>query len=225
MKGILLFFALLATVTAVGQTEYQFGLLPSFNLNKKLSNDFALNFELESRQQLSQGLFSDSNAFDFEYILTDLTLIAGKKIAANQTVTLGYLFRIRDGQGIHRSIQQFIVTKKFTGLKLSQRFATDQTFEKNKSTAFRLRYRIATEIPLNGQSVDVGEFFLKLNNEYLNQLEASTYDLEVRLTPFLGYTISGNQKFELGLDYRISSFLEGPASHKFWIGMNWYQSL
>ena len=222
----LLFLILLLTVSfSFGQSEYQFGLLPSFNLNKSLPNDFKLNFELELRQQLERGVFGVSGVEGYDYILTDLTFVGAKRVGVNTSLATGYLFRIRGEDIIHRSIQQFIYTKKLPSFKLSHRVVADQTYQIDQNPIFRFRYRLATEFPLNGQSVDPGEFYLKVNNEYLNIFDSGDYDLEVRATPFLGYTLTANQKFEFGLDYRISSFLDGPSSQDFWIAINWYQSL
>lgn len=225
MRGVLFVVLLMILSPALGQSEYAFGLLPAINLNKKLENDFKINFKIESRQTFEQGLFRDSNPFEYDYILTDFTTLGAKKVGYNKTVALGYLLRVRGKRLIHRSIQQYIWTKSLDGVKLSHRIATDQTFEDMRKPEFRLRYRLASQIALNGLSVDPGEFYLKINNEYLNELDGGDYDLEVRLMPFLGYTFADTQKLELGLDYRINSFIDGPSSHRFWIAINYYLSL
>lgn len=209
----------------LGQSEYAFGALPSLNLNKDLGKGYKLNFELESRQVHKQGLFEESNPFGYDYILTDFTNILAKEVAFNKTIAIGYLFRVRGRRIIHRSIQQYIWTKEYEGVKIAHRVATDQTFESSANPQFRFRYRLASQIALNGHSADPGEFYLKINNEYLNQLDRGDYDLEVRLTPFLGYTFTNTQKLEFGMDYRVNSFLNDSALHLFWIAINYYLSL
>lgn len=225
MRQFLLLALLICLTKSFGQSDYQFGILPAFNLNAGLENGYKLNFKLESRQAFEQGLFEDSNPFEYDYILTDFTSLAAKKVAYNKTIAIGYLFRVRGDRIVHRSIQQFIITQSLEGLKLSHRIATDQTFESAGKPEFRLRYRLASQFALNGQTVDPREFYLKVNNEYLNQLDGGDYDLEVRLTPFLGYTFTDNKKLEVGLDYRLNSFVDGPGSHRFWIAVNYYLSL
>lgn len=217
--------ALVISASTYGQSEYQFGILPAVNLNKGLNHGYKINFKVESRQGFKAGLFEEDNPFDYQYILTDLTTLVAKKVAYNKTLALGYLFRIRGEQIVHRSIQQYIWTNNLARFRLSQRIATDQTFTANSAPQFRLRYRLASQIPFNGETVDPKEFYLKINHEYLNQFESGEYDLEIRLVPFVGYSMTDTEKLEFGLDYRINSFIDGPASHRFWIALNYYLSL
>lgn len=206
----------------VAQSSYQFGILPSININKKLPNDWKLNLKTESRQELKSGLFDVPSSFQYNYTLTDLSTILAKKVSINKSLALGYLMRVREGELISRLIQQFIITKNYANFRLAHRFSADQTFQGNEPTEFRLRYRLSTSIPTNGQSIDPKEFYLKINNEYLNAWESAAYDLEIRIIPYLGYTFSDANKLELGLDYRLNSFLSDSSRHRFWIGVNWY---
>ncbi len=207
------------------QSSYQIGLLPSININKKLPNDFSLNFKTESRQELKSGFFNKPNDFNYKYELTDFSIITAKKIAINKSITIGYLLRIRENNVINRSIQQFITTKNYSGFKIAHRISTDQTFEKGEETEFRIRYRFSSEIALNGLSVDPKEFYLKFNNEYLNSWQGGDYDFEIRIVPFVGYVFSSSKKLELGLDYRMDSFIKDSSRNRFWIGVNWFQSI
>jgi hypothetical protein len=201
------------------------GLLPSININKKFPTDLSLNFKTESRQELKSGFFNIPANVNYKYELTDFSLIAAKKIAINKSLAMGYLMRIRDNKVINRSIQQFITTKNYSGFKLAHRLSTDQTFEKGEKTEYRVRYRLSSEIALNGQSVDPREFYLKISNEYLNSWQGGDYDFEIRVVLFLGYEFSDSNKLELGLDYRMDSFINDSSRNRFWIGANWFQSI
>jgi hypothetical protein len=204
---------------AYTQSNASLGLLPSVNINKKLQRDWSLNFKAESRQ----ALFHDGFAYD--YLLTDLSLAAATKTGINTTVAAGYLIRI-DGEDVrHRAFQQLSIVRRYTFFRLSHRFSSDQTYQKDGDAEYRLRYRLSSEIPLGGLSVDPSEFFIKLNNEYLNSLTGVEYDLEIRTAAFLGYAITPSNKLELGLDYRIDSFLDGLPRNRFWVSVNFYQSL
>lgn len=214
---------LLAGVPGEAQRSYQVGLLPSVNINKKLPRDFTLNLRLESRQELKNSLFNTASSFDYRYVLTDFSLLVAKKVSLTTSWALGYLIRVEDGEIVQRSIQQFTVTKSFSGLRLAHRFSTDQTFAQREKIEYRLRYRISAEIPLNGQSVDPGEFYVKINHEYLNSWQNRSYDLEIRAVPMLGFEFSDTKKLEIGLDYRLSSFLDSGSRQRFWIGVNWFQ--
>jgi len=208
--------------TVSAQSTYQFGALPSLNLNRKLKNDWSINTKIESRQLLQSGEFNGSADKSYKYVLTDISLISAKKVGLNSRIAGGYLIRVREGELVHRFIQQYIIVQRLNGFRLAHRFLGDQTFSKNENPEFRFRYRITSEIPLNGEAVDPGEFYLKINNEYLNSFQDADYDLEIRLVPLLGYDINNNNKIELGLDYRVNSFLNNNSRHSFWISFNFF---
>jgi len=204
------------------QNSYQFGVLPSLNLNKNLKKDWSLNSKLESRMQIQEGQFNGVIDRDFKYVLTDLSLSAAKKVGLNSRVAGGYLIRFRDDEIIHRTVQQFSIVQKMSSYRIAHRLVSDQTFSSNSSPEFRFRYRLTFEIPLNGQSVDPKEFYVKLNSELLNAIQSAEYDLEVRVVPFLGYNINSVNKFEVGLDYRVNSFLNNISNQSFWMSINWF---
>ena len=123
---------------------------------------------------------------------------------------------------VHRTIQQYTIVQRMSGFRLAHRFAADQIFSPSKKPEFRLRYRLTTELPLNGQSADAREFYLKVNNELLNSLQSNEYDMEFRLVPLLGYTITNNHKLEIGPDYRLNRFLQNEAQNRLWLSINWF---
>jgi len=223
------FFLLsLLCIYAVGKSQgsYQAGLLPAFNLNQKLPQQWQANLKIESRQSLTEGIFGANNQAAYEYLLTDFTLIAAKKVGLKHTLTGGYTLRWQGEELIHRSIQQLIFIQKFPDFRLAHRLATDQTFSPSDPVAFRLRYRATIELALDGQSVDPREFYLKVNHEYLGLLQDKAFELELRVVPFLGYKLNDNNKFEVGLDYRLDSFIDGDASrNRFWASVNWFVAL
>lgn len=217
-----MFLGFLFPTSLFAQSSYQFGALPSLNINKKLKNDWSINSKIESRQLISRGVFGETVDTDYQYVLTDISALAARKVGLNSRIGGGYLLRIREMDLYHRFTQQYTIVQKLTGYRLAHRFSSDQTFSSKDHPEFRLRYRITSEIPLNGESVDPNEFYLKLNNEYLSSWRASGHDIEVRLVPLLGYDLSANNKIETGLDYRINSFLNNNTRHSFWISVNWY---
>ncbi len=168
---------------------------------------------------------SSSPESAFEYDLSDFIFIASKKVGLNNSLAGGYLFRLRGTTVIHRTIQQFTIVSNYNAFRLAHRISTDQTFEPREPTTFRLRYRLTAELPLNGESVDPGEWYAKISNEYLNSLQDKSYDLEIRLIPLLGYQFTDNNKLEFGPDYRISSFLESSPRSVYWLSVNWFVKL
>ena len=161
---LLLIIGLLIQVKiTVAQSTYQFGALPSVNLNSKLKNEWFLNTKIESRQLFRSGIFNGDVFEKYKYVLTDFSLIAAKKVGLNSRLGAGYLIRLEGDKVYHRFIQQYIIVQKLSGFRLAHRFLSDQTFSKSEKPDFRIRYRITSEIPLNGESVDRGEFYLKIN--------------------------------------------------------------
>jgi hypothetical protein len=152
-------------------------------------------------------------------------LVVTKRIAANTTVGGGYLLRAEDGEFENRTIQQISFSKKYSGFRMAHRVMTDQTFANNSKPELRLRYRISSEIPLEGQSLDVKEFYLKINNEYLNSWQGHEYDLEIRGVALLGYSVSSVNDLEIGIDYRLDSFIDGDPRNRIWLSINFFHSL
>jgi hypothetical protein len=207
------------------QNTWQAGVLPTLNLSTSISGDWKLNFKAESRQVFFYGSAGENTVYDYRYILTDLSAVTSKKVGLNNSLAGGYQVRSRDNTFYHRLIQQFTLVNQYGFFRIGHRFSSDQTFSSKESAEIRFRYRIATDIPLNGQSVDPGEMYFKFSNEYLYSLQDKESDLEVRIIPLLGYEFTDNNKLEWGLDYRVSSFLDGNRRSAFWLSLNWLISI
>ena len=224
-KFFLLIFLVFSANSIWGQNSYQFGLLPALNFNKKLPEDWSLNTKIEGRYLFESGEVSGDVKEKGKYLQTDISMVAAKKVGLNSKIGGGYMVRIKDKDLYHRITQQFNIVQKLTSLRLAHRFVTDQTFSENEKPEFRFRYRISTELPLDGTSVDHGEWYLKISNEYLYKIQDSDSEMEMRLVPLLGYDISENLKWETGLDYRINPAFSHPKRDSFWVSMNFYIEL
>lgn len=225
IKKLIIFGLLVLFLKGYSQEAYQFGLLPNISLSNALGKRWHLSSSIESRQVLEEGIFNQPKAFDYQYLLTDFTTIFSKKVDNAHAFGGGYLLRFEGGMIMHRFIQQVIFKRAYSTIKLSHRFRTDQSFGHYNAPEFRLRYRLSMEFPLNGQVLNLKEFYLRLNGECLNKFK-SGYILEARLVPLLGYTISEKERFEFGLDYRADSILSRyQTSHKFWLKLNYYCKL
>lgn len=220
LKLSIISFALFWVKGVEGQSTYQLGWLPSINVNKKLQQDFKVNFNLATRQVLYKNQVAN-----WQHQLVDFTNILSRKIGFNNALAGGYLLRFRDKQVTFRLIEQYTLIQKIASLQLAHRFRTDQTFERDRSIKWRLRYRLAGVVPLKGQTADPSEFYLKVNNEYLLASQNQNQDLEIRAVLFGGYKFSNNNKLELGLDNRFDSLLNRPIQSKSWIIMTWYLAM
>lgn len=225
MRKIAVFILFHLSSFVWGQGTYVTGILPSLNINQKLADPWRINYKIESRLSAAKGDFSESFRVVPRHLLTDVSALISRKTGLNNTLAAGYLIRLEEGGAGHRLLQQYTMVRKYTSFRVGHRIATDQTFIKNEPTEVRLRYRVAFDIPLNGQEVDDGEFYLKLNQELLNSWRGGSYDLEVRLVPLLGYAINDANKVELGLDYRLRRFLKGgPSDQSLWMPVTWFIS-
>lgn len=218
-KSLLIFILSAMSVFCNAQSSFQYGIIPSINIIKKFPKNWSANFKAESRQSIY------NQELKYDYLLTDFSLVVTKRIAPNTSVGGGYLLRAEDGEFEHRAIQQISFSKKYSGFRMAHRVMTDQTFAKNSKPELRLRYRISSEIPLEGQSLDVKEFYLKINNEYLNSWQGHEYDLEIRGVALLGYSVSSVNDLEIGIDYRLDSFIDGDPRNRIWLSINFFHSL
>ncbi len=228
---ILFAFLLFALKNGNAQSFYRTGTMPSVNINYGLNKGWGLHFKAESRFLFQSGQFGNEPLRGFNYLLSDISMIVSKRTGLKTNLAGGYLIRINDLDVMHRTIQQFSIVRKYNNFRLAHRFSSDQSFNltpneefKFKYVEYRLRYRIAAEFPLNGQSVDPREFYLKINNEYLYSWQNSDNDIEIRIVPLLGYNFEKNSKLEVGLDYRLDSFLNDNLRNSFWFNINWFFS-
>lgn len=217
MKNILLLllFILLLATKAFSQSDFDFGYLPKVIVVKKLSNKTKWVNSIETRQII----FDEK--YQFTHNLVDISSIYSLQTSSNQSLNFGYILRFRRDETIHRTFQHYNIVNRFSSLKLGHRFAFEQFYQTKKQTTFRTRYRISTEKPLNGERVDVKEFYLKVGNEYLYDFS----DLEIRLIPYLGYQASKKDKIEFGLDFRVNSFIKNQTENTLWFRTTWYISL
>lgn len=208
------------------QSTYQVGVLPSFTLTKKLNSEWKLSLNTQARFSTYKGEFSNSDTFkeNIDYILTDISILANRKIGLNTSLAIGYLARFRNNEQHNRLFQQFIISQKYNSFALAHRFSTDQTFRPNQRTEFRVRYRLAVDRPLKGNKLNPKELYLKVNNEYLISLQDKKWSNEVRLIPFLGYALADKNKIEIGIDYRVSSLGDKFLRNNFWMTINYYLS-
>lgn len=223
--SVLLVIFWLVNTPISGQDSYRVGLLPTLNLNQQLKQDWRINYQWQSRWILAEGLFSEPSATQFNYRLSDFSVIGSKKVQGNKRLAVGFLLRVVGEDQRFRLLQQYTSVQKFPGFRLGHRLRTDQTWGGNDASTFRLRYRLSFDLPLNGSSTNPNELYFKLNHEYLGALEEREVSLEVRLTPMIGLLITDNNKVETGLDYRFDKIGAPQSKHSFWWAINWYYSI
>lgn len=227
MKKALLYLSLLSIISGhlYAQRTYEVGTIPEFNFATSLSKLWALDVELAPRFELVSGEFGKGAQDDIYFGLLDITTVFNRTVGVDAKVGLGYLARFEEGLIAHRFIQQYSFTVPRYGYRIGHRFRVDETFTPDEDIEIRLRYRISSDISLNGEFIDPKELYLKLGNEYVYSFQGETQDLEIRFIPSLGYYFNDDNKLEVGMDYRVDAFLESNTEHRFWINVGYYLSL
>lgn len=214
---------LFTLISLLAQGQMSVGVMPTVNVQSKEWNLWKANMKVEGRH-----LFFDDVLEGIEgpagLSTVDASIVFSNKVGYNKTIAIGYLSRFRDNRFINRTMQQVIIGGRIGKVDVKHRIAADQTFHPDIHTIYRLRYRIGGGIATQGEKVDPGEFYFKLNNEYLFILEDTVGDIELRLTPFIGYMLNDQHKYEVGVDYRFAAFVHGAYEHDFWLSLNWYLS-
>lgn len=215
MKKVIFLIALLTFINFYSQENFDAGFLPKVILSKKLSYKTKWINSIESRSILYDDIYK------LKHSLIDYSSIISLKTELNQTFNFGYIVRFIDNSIIHRTFQHYNFVSKFQNLKIGNRIAFEQFYQKETKFSFRTRYRFSFEKSLNGERVDVKEFYLKFSNEYLYDF----YDLEIRFSPYLGFKASKKDRIEIGLDYRIGEIIVSGSDHNLWFRTTWYISI
>jgi hypothetical protein len=217
MKKSVVIFLLCGLFNANSQSELNFGWLPKVNLSKKFSSTIKWVNSIESREQIY------NKSLQFNHNLVDVSTIVSIKTDIYQSFNVGYILRFREGETVHRFLQHFNAVQNFDNMKLAHRIGMEQFYQENRKPQYRTRYRATIEKPLNGEKVDVNEWYLKVSNEYLYQFNES--DFEARISPYLGYQLSKKDKIEIGFDYRLGNVLESVKKNTLWFRTTWYISI
>ena len=178
---------------------------------------------IETRHFVFDNTLQDKSSV--RYNLTDLSAFLNYKLNQHISFNLAYTLRVQRNLLSHRAIQQLLVNHQFKAFSLQQRLGFDQTFNVEDFAVYRMRYRLSFIIPLKGKSLEEKECYLNLANEYMGSTQNKVLDLEARIIPKLGYVVNKNNKFEFGLDYRVTNFIQGSARSVYWWNFTWYASI
>lgn len=220
---VILFLVLSASLNA--QHAYRAGILPGINVNVKLHDTWRLNVRTESRLDVMAGRFQETPKPGFTYNLTDLSFLVSKRFGLRHQAAAGYLLRMESGRMAHRFLQQVTFVQQYRVLRLAHRVFTDQTIFRNEKAIYRLRYRLGLELPLQGNSVDPREFYVKFSNECLGSIQGKTPGYENRIIPAFGFAFTDNNKLEWGFDYRTTLIQGRTPFHSFWLSINWFVNI
>ncbi len=175
----------------------------AFAIQHRANERYAVNFELSNRA----FVYTDEGIV-YRMRQVQISHFSTLKLDLKQSVALGLMYRERaafeDSSNEIRFTQQFNKKTIFKTLRFGHRFRSEQRFY-DDFTAFRFRYRLALDIPLQGLKLDVGETYFVLTNEALFT-SANSYkpELEYRLSPTIGLLLSKDLNFKFGVELRLN---------------------
>lgn len=196
------------------------GFFPEISLTKKLNQTQKLNFKVEN-----QHVWFDNRQpeiFQFSHYRTDIMVFFDQSIRPGKSLGFGLFHRFQDGSDANRLVQQYVYLQRFRSYRLNHRFRTDQTFTKGEALELRFRYRLSSEIALQGEEVDVGEFYLNSSAESIFSLQDSDFEIENRIALALGKLLDPGEKIEWGIDYRTDGYVQNGFRTRLWAKISYY---
>ena len=215
----------IGALQTTAQTVYG-GLMPEFGLTLPIKGNFSQTYKVENQHFLFREGTSE-NGFVYEYERTDLQFFVNYKFAGNWQATAGYQLRVEERWNTHhRTIQQIATSTRIKNLRLAHRFRLDQTMERSEPFVFRVRYRAALEIPLNGDKIDAKEFYVVVSDEPIYSVDSElTSELENRFVVTLGHFFSNGNKLEFSLDHRTDNFRDADIRQRVWLKIGWFLNI
>jgi hypothetical protein len=216
---------ILLTHLGWGQDRRSFGLLPEVTLTRAFSENWSVIGSVETMQRIGQG--DDWSDFESEYnwLRTDITGVVSMQINPLWKVAAGYMNRIQAEALSHRTLQQVAYLQRLPVGRLGHRLRTDQTFRDSEKMELRVRYRLSGEWPLNGQSINPGEWYIIGSLETVWSLQGGASGWEQRGVSSLGYYINKVHKIELGIDVRMDEWGAHRGRHRLWGTINYFVNI
>lgn len=206
--------------------DFSGGLAPEITLSRSLAGKLQLVGKVESQQYTFED--DPNGRVDWRHMhkATDFQFFMARSFHPLWKVAGGYQYQLSgNGDDSHRAIQQLSFVQPLEGFRLGHRLRTDQTFYPEAKNQYRLRYRLSGELPLQGVTVDPGEYYLILSNELLYEWQGGADDLENRGVLALGFYFNRVHKLEAGMDYRRDRYLRAGQRRRLWLSVGWYVNL
>lgn len=205
----------------VSGQKYNTAIMPVLNFNKKITDEWKANVKIKNQTIFSSDGQNFSLQSDPRYKRTDLEFSATRKLTYKNSLTGGMMVRLNNEKPTKRLSLSFSTIRQLRRIILAQRMGIERIFKPDNKKKIRLRYRLATALPLNGEHIDPNESYLKLSNEYIGSKESSN-TLEIRILAAFGHETIKGHKIETGLDYRLSDI--GTKNHiqTIWLYLGWF---
>ena len=173
-----------------------------FALRHRFGKLYSVNFELSNRAFIYRN-----NSSIYRMRQLQISHFSDFKLDLRQNIALGLMYRNRgafeDSSNEIRLTQQYNLKSIFKTLRFGHRFRSEQRFY-DQFTAFRFRYRLALDVPLQGLKLDIGETYFVVTNEVLwTSTKISKPEFDYRISPSLGILLSKNLNLEFGVELRL----------------------
>ncbi|WP_373518102.1 DUF2490 domain-containing protein, partial [Pricia sp.] len=184
-----------------GQDNFTGYLEPDISINYKVATNYSHNFELSQRSYIYD------KKLELRTRQVDIAHFSELKIAYDQSIALGIQYRFRQvfegvGENELRITQQYNITNNYGSFRFGNRLRAEQRITPSLTT-HRFRYRLAVDVPLRGEKLDVGEaFFVASTESLLSVARGSKPEFDQRLTATVGWLLKNNVTLELGSEYR-----------------------
>ncbi|WP_047549988.1 DUF2490 domain-containing protein [Psychroserpens sp. Hel_I_66] len=175
-----------------------------FALRHNFTKNYSTNFSLSSR-----AFAYKNEELDYNLRQVQLSHFSTFKLDLKHSIAFGIMYRNRNlfenSSNEIRLTQQFNVKSLLSTLRFGHRFRTEQRFYET-FTAFRFRYRLALDFPLQGLKLDVGETYFVISNEaLLTNSSINKPEIDYRLSPSLGLQLTEKLTLEFGLELRLEA--------------------
>ena len=186
-----------------------YGLLPAINQTGRISQKFNYNFFASTTIDAFKSLQNTTNypAKDLQLYIQPSLIYA---LSPSWNFSISYTYQrnnpiTTDYTNEHRLWQQVIYSLPIGKGRLTNRFRFEERFIQAKNTAphtlaTRARYQIGFNLPLQGKTLDIHEFYLNTYNEFYFSLTGTKNATFSENWSYLGigYNLGKMGKLELG---------------------------
>lgn len=201
----LIIFILLFGVCEIMVSQNDFSMFNESNIsiNHEASSSYKMNFSIKGRNYLYED-----NGFFIKQRQMEIGHFSTFGLSPKSSFSLGFMYRNRSwfegSENELRSTLQFNTKSVLKNFRFGHRFRAEQRFYDSK-TVHRFRYRLALDLPLNGEKLNVGEPYLIGSTELLWSLaKPDSPSIDNRFTKQIGWLINDKTKLQFGLEYRLS---------------------
>lgn len=204
----LLVFAFAFSQITMAQQTPSYRWEPGFSIKNKLTEKWTTTLQLKGRGQANSYGEQDLST---SLLMVDIRGYLSYTLFNESTLQIGYIIRrnnpLEEVTGTERRlIQQYSFFSSFDKHRIGQSFTLEERMI-NKNFVGRLRYALSDDFPLQGVTLDRGEYFFYSKLQALFSFDAHSTGLENRLNIGIGRLFYNSQKLSFDVEARYSGLL------------------